>query len=96
MKDTTFGDFPAAKTLVTILTQHDHKKLTAKIGCYWCRYCHGIRGIMDMPDKKLAYGLLILWKDDAVRRAKEHFYGEVQTYFVNIIVAKFRENKEQL
>lgn len=96
MKDTTFGNSPAAITLSKILTQLGHKKLRANVTSYWSGYCHGVRGIMSMPDKKLALSLLILWKDSAVTRARGRFYGEVATYVVNITVAKFRESMELL
>jgi hypothetical protein len=96
MKDTTFGDSDAAKTLSKILVGPEQKKVRANVTSYWSSYCHMVNEIFNMPDKHVALSLLTLLKENAVKRARERFKGEVQTYVCNITVAKFRDRKELL
>jgi len=91
MKETTFGNSPAAKTLATMLTEHNDPKVSRSVTRFLISQAKIAQTIEIMPDLELR----ALFQQWALREAKTATLagvtGKIESFMKNVAVAKFRQ-----
>lgn len=91
MRNTTFGNSPAAKTLAILLTELDQPKVSTSVTRFLISQSTLVKTISAIAD--LTHRNLI--RQWAIREAKAAkltgVTGKVETFMKNVAVAKFRQ-----
>lgn len=90
MKDTTFGNSSAAKTLVALLDELNNPKIRRSV----TRFLISQSTLADTVNAITDQGHRALFRQWAIREAKEASLlgvtGKIETFMKNVAVAKFR------
>ena len=91
MKETTFGDSAAARTLAVMLTELNQPKVSRSVTRFLISQETIARTIAAVPDA----GLRALFRQWALNEAKTAFLvgvnGKIESFMKNVAVAKFRQ-----
>lgn len=91
MNEFTFGDTPAAKTLVKMVENNpSHRK---KVAVTLTQFLEGLWQLTLIKDKRLAGFCMIKWRDHAIQRfdLKSNMTPEIKSYATNVITMYWRK-----
>jgi hypothetical protein len=90
MKDTTFGSFPAAKTLIDILNKEGNKKISNKVCSTINKFKNTLNELKSIKNKRVRIQTAILWKVEAISIIEElEVSDEVKRFALNVESAFF-------
>lgn len=85
-------EFPAAGTLAKLLTQHNDKKLTNKVGSIWMSFDTDLRELSIVKSNRLKRKLAWFLHSEIKTNILNFFYQEPEIYsfFCNVINARYK------
>jgi hypothetical protein len=91
MDSTTFGSFPAARTLIDILNKDENIKLASKVCSYIADFKETLDGLKDIKDSKIRNKMSHLWKEECERVIKgTSLPDDVKSYTLNVEATFFK------
>jgi hypothetical protein len=93
MVDTTFGSFPAAKTLISILIKTDSKRITNKVGAAISDFRETLKELENIKEPRIKKRLSQMWKEESKKIIEAlKLPDEVNRFTLNVISSIYKEN----